>query len=733
MDDHNDLTLSQLKKLQEGLLENISTTDDHQLAKLLHDLQTHQIELEMQNRELRIAQQDLEESRDQYINLYDFAPIGFASLSRSGLILKINLTGSEILGESRQKLIGRPLNVFIQSAYSTKLFSYLRNVQQSENLSSIDIPVVRKDQKSTYIRIEQSKLSEDDNNIIQIAFKDSTDSYFSDQCLKHAAQVFDSTNDGIIISDVDYNVITTNNAFNRITGYSQQEIEGHFVSDFVGPDATIKVGEIIACLNSSGEWQGEIQCMRKDHHCFPAWINITGICNEANERISFVYVFSDISKIIDAQQELLRMANHDPLTGLPNRALFYSHLERVLITAQRHSKQAAILFLDLDRFKHINDCFGHSTGDQLLKEIARRLRGFVRGDDLVARMGGDEFMLVFSEIEKTENAAHLAQKIVNLINRPIVIDGRTLTTRASIGISIYPENGSSIDELTKAADAAMYCAKQLGRNNYQYYTEVLTKKALESARIEQAIQSAYSGNQLELFYQPKYDGISGLLSGMECLLRWNKSPNEIIVAEEFIKIAEDSGLITTLDFWVIKTACQQSEAWRNLGYKNVVLSINVSPQTILSADFTFKVCQIFSECHIEPATIEFEITEYVLQTSPVAIEHLKALKATGVLIAIDDFGTGYSCLGSLKALPIDRLKIDRSFMLDAPNDANDVAIIKAIISMGHSLNLQVTAEGVENIAQKNFLELENCDELQGYYMHRPVPSSELHLLLAATH
>ncbi len=546
-----------------------------------------------------------------------------------------------------------------------------------------------------------------------------------------AAAVFENTNEAVLITDANANIVAINKAFESITGYQEQEVVG-------GNPSQIKSNrhdesfyqQLWSELLDSGMWRGEIWNRRKNGEVFPVWQSICAIKNEAGDVSHYVSVFSDISTLKQSQEKLDYLAYHDPLTGLPNRLLFEDRLEQALKHAKREKHEIVLLFLDLDRFKNINDSLGHPVGDALLIEIAKRLDGLVRQEDTVARLGGDEFVVILERIEKPEDGAILAQKILDAFHASIVADGHELLVTLSIGISQYPADGEDVPTLVKNGDAALYRAKEEGRNCFQFYTTELTTKVSERLAMETALRGALREEQLMIYYQPFVSLQSGKITGAEALVRWNHPEHGLVLPDRFIALAEDTGLIVSIGAWVLFQACQQAKLWLDQGYDFGRIAVNVSGLQIQRGKFVDIVKQTLQETGLEGKYLELEVTENVImRNTEKAIAVLNQLKEIGVQLAIDDFGTGYSSLSYLKRLPIDKLKIDQSFVRDIPEDANDKAIARAIRALAKSLRLMVVAEGIESSKQAAFLKRLGCDEGQGYLYSHPVTADEFGLLL----
>jgi diguanylate cyclase (GGDEF)-like protein len=438
----------------------------------------------------------------------------------------------------------------------------------------------------------------------------------------------------------------------------------------------------------------------------------------------------EIGERKSAEQRLGHLAHHDGLTGLPNRILFNDRLSQALIEATRHERLAAVLFLDLDRFKTINDTLGHEVGDQLLKAVAGRLSECLRAGDTVARLGGDEFALILPDIAHVDNVSRIAEKIQSSFGRPFHIGRRDLFVTASIGITLYPFDDNNIDGLLKNADIAMYRAKEHGRNNYQYYTAEMNAKALERLTMENQLRHALDRDELVLHYQPQVDLTSGEICGVEAMLRWQHPEFGLVRPDQFISLAEETGLIVPIGEWVLATACAQNQAWRAAGLKSVSIAVNLSPRQFNQPDFPGTVRRLLAGSGLEAGCLELELTENIMmQHVETTTRALQELSALGVRFSIDDFGTGYSSLSYLKRLPIHSIKIGPNFMRDVTTSAADAALVVTIIALAHSINIKVVAEGVETKEQLVFLRTHRCDTMQGFYFSKPVPPEEFARLL----
>lgn len=539
--------------------------------------------------------------------------------------------------------------------------------------------------------------------------------------------VFQNTNEGIMIVDVNSNIIAVNPAFTRITGYSEQEAVGKNPRLLhSGQNNEAFYAALWADLNRTGGWQGEIWNRRKNGEVYPEWLTISTVRDDNGKVLNYIGVFSDISQLKQSQSRLEFLAHHDPLTTLPNRLLFSVRAEHAIERSQRNKLITAILFIDLDRFKHINDSLGHTIGDRLLKAVAKRLQALIRNEDTIARLGGDEFVILLEELHEGEDAAILADKVKHALSTPFHINDYELFVCASIGISLYPLDGKGVEELLRNADSAMYRAKDMGRNTYEFYTQELTAHALEHVVLEAQLRKAIEQDQLRVFYQPQICLINHSVIGVEALVRWQHPEQGLIGPHQFIPVAEDTSLIIPLGEWVLRHACKQAKQWLDEGVEFGQVAVNVAGPQILQSNLVDTVASALNDSGLPPEYLLLEITEtFIMDRAKPAIQMLLSLRKMGVSLAIDDFGTGYSSLAYLKELPVNKLKIDKSFINDLPNDDNDAAITRAMIALGDSLLFSIIAEGVETEAQREFLVQEGCEQVQGYLYSKPVPADEL--------
>ncbi|MEO4013582.1 phosphodiesterase DibA [Pseudomonas rossensis] len=545
--------------------------------------------------------------------------------------------------------------------------------------------------------------------------------------LRQAAAVFDCTREGVLVTDNKGLIVHVNRAFMAITGYQSEEVLGQRPSLFKSghhPPAFYQA--MFATLTSTGEWSGEIWNRRKSGEIYPQWQTIRVIDDERGRRSHYVAVFSDISAIKHSEHELTYLAHYDPLTDLPNRLLFTDRTEQALASAQIHKRGCALLMIDLDHFKMINDSLGHSIGDQLLKGVAVRLKAMVGPGITLARLGGDEFAVLAESCPQMVHAAALAQRIIDGLKEPFQIDGHQLFVNISVGISLFPGDALSAEQLLRNSDSALFKAKSAGRNGYALYTEELTAHAQQRVETAFELRRALEQQELRVYYQPVHDLKSSRLIGVEALVRWEHPQRGLVSPAEFIPIAERTGLIAEIDAWVMRQACEQMCRWQQAGVVLSFVAVNVSSRLFARRELFGKVAKVLHETGLDPACLELEVTESAVMDDPeVALEQMHRLRELGVRLAIDDFGTGYSSLLRLKRMPVQKLKIDQGFVAGLPWDEDDAAIVRVIIALAQSMGMQVHAEGIEQVEQAGFLLEHGCDLGQGYWFGRPVLAGQL--------
>tara|TARA_R110002051_G_scaffold17586_2_gene51279 strand:- start:136549 stop:138747 length:2199 start_codon:yes stop_codon:yes gene_type:complete len=545
--------------------------------------------------------------------------------------------------------------------------------------------------------------------------------------LQQAAVVFDSTNEGVVVSDSRNRIINVNNAFCRITGYEHDEVVGQKPSVLKsGWHDELFYRDMWEALSRCGSWQGEVWNRRKNGEIYPQWQSINTVKDRTGKLTHYVAVFSDISVLKQSRQEIDFLAHHDPLTRLPNRLLLTERLTNALVRAKRREQRLGLIFIDLDRFKTVNDSLGHAAGDELLRIAGERMLGLCREEDTLARLGGDEFVILVENLAETDDITPIAQRLQRGFARPFDINGQRIHLSVSLGMSIFPEDGQESAELLTNADAAVSQAKSNGRNTYAFYTQALTEKARRQMSLQSDLHQAIRQKQLQVFYQPQVNMLSGQVVALEALVRWQHPLRGLISPGEFLPVAQDVGLLIPIDEYVLNQACRQMRQWLDAGYPLSCVAVNMSGSSLERGDVLNKVKKALLEAGLAAAYLELELTESeIMQQGDRCIETLDALRELGVKLSIDDFGTGYSSLLRLKRLPVNTLKIDRGFIVDLPASGNDSAISRAIIALGQSLQLSIVAEGIETQAQHELLRDMKCDIGQGFLYSRPLDAAAI--------
>jgi len=554
----------------------------------------------------------------------------------------------------------------------------------------------------------------------------------SEHRLELARQVFDSTQEGILMTDADANIVAVNPAFEQITGYRESEVMG------LNPrilrsgrhDATF-YRDMWNCLESDGQWRGEIWNRRKNGEIYPERTSISAVRDDCGTLTAYVSVSTDLSALKAAHHQLDFLSNHDALTLLPNRSLFNDRLQQAIAAARQGDGELALLLFNVDRLSRINDSLGHAAGDAVLREVASRVSAIAGPTDTLARLSGDEFVLLLTNCHDNEDIILAARRLIDAIAQPFPVGGHDLVVTGSVGISIFPRDGGAPGDLLKAADAALGDMKQSGRNGFRFFKGEMNAQALRWLALETRLRRAIERGEMALHYQPQISRIDGSVVGMEALLRWRSEEIGVVSPGDFIPLAEDTGLIHPIGEWVIRQACFQNKAWQNAGLPPVKVAVNVSANQFQAGSVSGIVAKALLDSGLAPRYLEVELTESVmLGDSAVAEAQMAELRAMGVSLSLDDFGTGYSSLGYLSRFPLDKLKIDQTFVRNITSEQRSAAIAQATIALAQGLSLSVVAEGVETVGQRDFLGLIGCDVMQGYLYSRPVPAHEMAQLLA---
>ena len=549
----------------------------------------------------------------------------------------------------------------------------------------------------------------------------------AEQGLRLSAKVFESNTEAIMIADAARHIVMVNQAFTDITGYQADEVLGKNPKLLDSGKHSREFFDMFwHSLNTQDLWRGEIWNKRKNGEIFPEWVTISVLRDEQSRITHYVAVYLDITERKKEEEHIKYLANYDVLTSLPNRYLLMDRIEQGISSAQRKQGKTAVMFIDLDHFKNINDSLGHDVGDALLVQVAARLKGCLRRTDTIARQGGDEFVAVLTELNSADEVIFVAEKMIESLQDKFMLENYQLSITPSIGIGIYPEDGENTVELMRNADLAMYRAKENGRNNFQFYAPEMNIKAVERLKLETHLRTAITKQELMVYYQPKVNVLSNEMTGMEALLRWDHPEMGFVSPALFIPVAEDSGLINDIGDWVLRQVCLQARLWQAQGYTIVPIAVNLSARQLKQGSLADRILTILRDAGLDAKYLELEITESMLMDMGEAdLATLEQLRAAGIMLSLDDFGTGYSSLSRLKTLPLDRLKIDQSFVRDIVTDPDDASIVRATAVLAHALGMLVTAEGVETQEQLDFIQSLDCEEYQGYLFSRPIPAAEV--------
>ncbi|MDR3436780.1 EAL domain-containing protein [Telmatospirillum sp.] len=590
----------------------------------------------------------------------------------------------------------------------------------------------RADGTTIWLRWKANPWTERDGTVggIILSAEDVTDSRLADDQKRITSTLFTHTLEGILFTDAEGTILAANPAFCAVTGYLEAELIGAnpriLKSERHDQDFYVRMFETVAAV---GSWQGEIWNRRKDGELFPEWLTISAVRDSAGGITNYIGSSVDISRAKETEAQIDRLANRDPLTDLPNRTAVMQSIQRAIAKARRDDSKGAILFLDLDHFKNVNDSLGHPVGDELLCAVARRYGARLRDNDILSRTGGDEFLVLLENLRDPAQAASVAQTLIDALKTPFALPGgHEIYIGTSIGISVFPDDGDVPDRVISCADAAMYQAKKGGRNSFLFYTQALTQAAHARIDLEAALRKGLDRGEFLVHYQPLVAMADLQITGVEALVRWQRPHHGLVSPGQFIPVAEETGLILPLGAEVLRMACRQMREWLDGGAPLQTMAVNLSAHQFTQPDIAEQVAGILAETGLSGRYLELEITESALMDSGEAERKLSALKTLGVRLAIDDFGTGYSSLAYLKRLPIDKLKIDQSFVHDIPNDPANMEIVAAVVAMAKNLHLTVLAEGVETEAQLAFLRDLHCDALQGYLFSRPLPARQLPVL-----
>jgi diguanylate cyclase (GGDEF)-like protein/PAS domain S-box-containing protein len=709
--------------------------------KLVQELQLHQVELEMQNEALTESRAEAEANAERLALALDAANAGLWDWDLDSQAVYLSARCCEILGiaPGAKPPQSAQLSGLVHPDDLPDVIAALRSrLREDARKEGIEFRTLGDDGGVTWVHCTGRVSARHPNGMphrVVGTLTDITARKRIEEQLRIAAVAFES-GDAMIVTDSRGTILHVNGAFSEITGYS--------AADAIGKTpALMKSGRhsddfyrtLWEAVRREGHWEGEIWNRRKDGAIFAEWLSISSVRDLTGTITHYVGTFSDISDPREKERKIVELAFYDALTGLPNRRLFMDRLWQALAASSRSRQFGAVLLLDLDHFKILNDTRGHNAGDELLNQVARRLLTALRESDSAARLGGDEFVLLLEDLGETALSAAsaaeaLAEKIRAAVSASTTLGDKEYRITPSIGIALFREQRDTVDALLRQADLALYQAKAAGRNTIRFFSPEMQAAVDARAEMEAGLRRALEQNEFELHYQPKVELHRGCVVGAEALIRWRGKDGQLIPPDAFIPLAEENGLIVPIGAWVIEEACRQMAAWRSSGLPPIRVAVNVSARQFQQENLALTVAQALRANDLEPQWLELELTESAVMGSPEkAAAALQELKNIGVRISLDDFGTGYSSLGQLKRFPIDSLKIDRSFVRDISTDPDDAAIATMIIGLAHSLKQTVVAEGVETEAQLKFLQSQHCDEMQGYFFSRPLPPEQFTSLL----
>jgi len=702
---------------------------------LLSDFTELYITNEKLTTQIGVMSDSISEQEEMQKEIFNQNAIGIGYMSTQGVILFVNKYITSLLGYEENELIGQNIQNF---TYNEDIERTLKNKQivinshEDEDIT-YEKRFIHKDKSLVWVHISLScATSKNGKTKYLIGFvKDIRERKINEKRLLLAEAVFDNTFEGILIANRNLTIKTVNYGFEKMLGYSKQEIKGKSLEFFISHHHELSFyKQIWQQVFRKGYWQGEIWGIKKNGKSFPQWLNIATIRDKTGKIINYIGALSDISVIKKSKEKLEFLAHHDPLTKLPNRLLLVSNLEHAIKRAKRDERKIAVLFLDLDKFKEINDTFGHSYGDEILKAVTRRFQAVMREEDTIARIGGDEFIILIEEIKVITDIEIVLSKILSIFEKPFIINKDSFNLSASIGVSVYPDDGIQIEDLIKHADTAMYQAKDAGRNTYRFYKQEMTLDLFSKIHLKNDIDKALLNNEFTLYYQPQINIETQELIGAEALVRWNHPKKGFLLPAEFIKEAEHTKQIIALGTYVLEKACSDAKKWIDERLFNGKISVNISAIQIKQENFYDIVVSILQKTGLAGHSLDLELTEsYMMENPKDSILLFNKLRKHGITLSIDDFGTGYSSLSYLKQLPVDKLKIDRSFIKEIPYNKEDTIMTKTIVAMSKSLGHKVIAEGVETTEQHDFLAEEGCCEGQGYLYSYPISPEDFEIFL----
>ena len=692
--------------------------------------------------ELRALFDQLRDSDSRFRGVLATMVEGVAVLSPKGHFIYSNPAAENAFGCPDGGLIGRrPEELPVErlradgSLCPPGEFPLLVTLREQRELRDITQGIRARDGSVRWLRVNTCVLrssGEGSHHGVVLTFTDVTERQHAEEQLRLAFEVINHTSEGVMVSDAQLRILSINPALERMIGLRNAQIIGRPSGAFVRALDDASFAAVNDALVSGRPWQGEVRLKKKTGRSLHSWAAIAVVRDNENRIKHHISVFSDMTERKEAQERIEFLAHHDPLTGLPNRLLLRDRVAQALAQALRMQNRVALMFLDLDRFKTINDSLGHPVGDALLKEVVERLRTCVRDTDTICRQGGDEFIILLNDVRDSEAVSRIAEKIHLRMTEPVLVGKHQLSTSFSIGIALGPDDASDFDTLLQKADTAMYHAKEAGRNSHRFFTEQMNRQVVEHLTLENKLRRALDNREFVLYYQPQIDLAEGRIVGVEALIRWNSPEDGLVSPGRFIPVAEASGLIAPIGAWVLREACRQARAWQDAGLPPFVVAVNLSAMQFKRPDLINTVINALVLADLDSQWLELELTESILiQDAESTVDSVRRLKALGVKLSVDDFGTGYSSLAYLKRFAVDKLKIDQSFVRDLGHDPEDSAIVRAIVQMAHSMKLTTIAEGVETQELADLLRLFHCDEAQGFWLAKPLPADELEAFVRA--
>ncbi|MBA1147934.1 EAL domain-containing protein [Ectothiorhodospiraceae bacterium WFHF3C12] len=736
-DDWYGVLRTQAKQRLQSLLDGtpVRLLSSAETREVIHELQINQAELEIQNEELRRAQHALEEARDRFRDLYDFAPVGYLSVDADGRIQEANLTAAALLGLPRSALTGTRLFRWVHADDRAAYVNHRRAVLEDGNDQDCEIRLVPETGEGRFVRLDSVAVVNAEGRAtgFHTALTDVSPQKVFEQRWRIADSVIETSGEGVVVLDAERRMTRVNRAFADQCMRPTGALAGQDLRELVATmDDARELDSAWLSVQEGGSWSGELRLARPDGTSLPVRASITTVDSGPRGLSQAAAFFVDVSELKQSQEAMRYRAHFDAITGLPNRMLLADRLAEAAKEAMRHENQMAFLLIDLDSFKQVNDDLGHAAGDELLRELASRLAGCVREHDTVGRLAGDEFAIVLGDIDAPEDIATVAEKLVHALASPYRIDGAEVPCTASIGIAVFPSDTRELDRLQRYADMAMYRAKREGRGHYRFFDESMSRSVESRMRTRTDLAMALQRGEFELLYQPIFNCETRRPVGAEALLRWRHPQKGLLNPDAFLALAEETGQIRALGEWVVREAGKAFADWptREDGSAPFI-SVNLSPRQCTSPNARDQLLRSVREAGFPPGCFAVEVTEHCALESSGALSCMRELQASGVRLVMDDFGTGYSALGLLRQLPFDAVKIDRSFVEGIESDGFAAHLVDTVIYMAKGLGFDVVAEGVETEEQLAFLRERGCEFVQGYLLGEPMPPEPFLALLEA--